>query len=75
MPPTYYTEHGFCFPGRETAYTLESNTCMARDSASEVLLLAPWSDGYWWVDEDGTEVGWLELDGSYFPPPDGYRPL
>jgi hypothetical protein len=73
--PTYFTEHGSCFPGRKTTYELESNTCMARDDASEALLLAPWSDGGWWLDLDGTEVGWLELDGSYYPPPDGIRPL
>lgn len=75
MMPTYITEHGFCFPGRATAYELESNTCMARDDASEVQLLAPWDDGGWWVDLDGREVGWVELDGSYLPPPDGYNPL
>jgi hypothetical protein len=72
--PTYFTEHGFCFAGRSTSYVLESNTCMARDDASEVLLLAPWDDGFWWEDEDGTQVGWLELSGSYYPPPDGIRP-
>ena len=88
--PTYVTETAYCFRGRVTAYTLESNTCLARDEASEIVLLAPWDDGTWWLDDTmddtvdeegiligtGREVGWLELDGiTYFPPPDGYNPL
>lgn len=75
MPPAYYSETAFCFRPRTTAYELESNTCMARDAASEVDLLAPWSDGGWWLDSDGREVGWVELDGSFYPPPDGLSPL
>lgn len=76
MPPTYYTEQAYCFRPRITTYELESNTCSARDAASEVDLLAPWDDGGWWQDEDGSLVGWLEADGvSYYPPPDGLSPL
>lgn len=71
----YLTEQAFCYRGRVTAYDLESNTCMARDAASEAVVLAPWDDGGWWVDLDGREVGWIELDGTAYPPPDGYRPL
>lgn len=73
--PTYYTEQGFCFRGRVTAYELESNTCLARSDASDVDLLAPWTDGGWWLDDDGREVGWLEVDGSFYPPPDAINPL
>ncbi len=74
--PAYIIEHTACFAGRATSYTLESNTCMARDDASEIIVLAPWDDGSWWGDLDGREVGWLEADGvTYYPPPDGINPL
>lgn len=73
--PVYLTEQAFCFGGRVTTYELESNTCLARSEAPAVDLLAPWDDGFWWLDLDGREVGWLELDGTFYPPPDGINPL
>jgi hypothetical protein len=74
MATRYFTEMGFCFEPRGTAYTLESNTCLARDAATESLVLSAWTDGSWWAEADGvTLTGWIEQDGvTFYPPLESY---
>lgn len=70
----YFTELGYCFEPRVTEYALESNTCLARDDASEGILLAAWDDGTNWLDlDENTLVGWVELDDvTLYPPLESY---
>jgi hypothetical protein len=69
---TYFVELGFCFQPRPTTFTLENNACLSFDQAGEGMNLSAWTDGTWWRDFDGMLVGWIELDGSYFPPLEAY---
>ena len=70
---TYYLEQSACFSTSLAAPVLESNTCGARSGAGVVQTQAPWSDGTWWLDFDNlTQLGWLELDGTPFPPLEAY---
>lgn len=67
---TLYTlEAGYCFQPSSTAYTAELRTpCDVRSTTVEGAF-APFTDGAFFLDLDGmTLVGWIELDGTLFPP-------
>lgn len=65
MPETAWaTELDSVFNPARTAWALESNACRALgDTATQTL--AAWTDGTFWLDHDGREVGWTD-----WPPPE-----
>lgn len=63
----YSVESEACLRPTPPAYTVEANACSVLGNALEGVL-TPWSDGTWWAEADGTRVGWIEVDGSLFPP-------
>ena len=66
---TYVVEVKGCFQPRQVTYTLEVNACIAGSGFEEGAASAS-TDGTNWIDFDGSIVGWIEADGSYFPPLD-----
>ena len=64
---TYSIEAKGCFQPRQTTYTKEANACDAKAGYEEGTFSA-WTDGTHWIDFDGSLVGWIEADGSYYPP-------
>jgi hypothetical protein len=75
---TYTIEVKGCFQPRQIVYTLEANACGAADPGTPGVdpppppssTLSAWTDGTNWIDFDGSIVGWIEADGSLFPPAD-----
>ena len=76
----YFVELGFCFQPRPTnVFMVENNACISLDQANEdsggdgggPQPLAPWTDGTFWQDFDGT--WWLDR-GGWQPVPARYRP-
>lgn len=65
----YVIEADGCFQPRTLTFTREANACSAAAGYTEGLGAA-WTDGGFWLDADGTLVGWIEADGSLFPPAD-----
>jgi hypothetical protein len=55
-----------CFQPAITASELEFHPC-APDALPQFY--AAWTDGTNWLDWDGSQVGWIELDGVTFYPP------
>ena len=72
MPPdetqpqtTFYVESEACAQPQKTVtvHTLESDAC-GNVGQSDLQVLAAWTDGTWWIDNDGSLVGWTD-----WPPP------
>jgi hypothetical protein len=66
---TYTIEAKGCFQPRQITWTREANACTAKAGYVEFGGSA-WTDGTNWIDFDGSIVGWIEADGSSFPPQD-----
>jgi hypothetical protein len=72
MATTWNLELRGCFQPAITESTLEFRPC-AGDGFVVILpqTLSAWTDGTNWLDWDGSQVGWIELDGvTYYPPLD-----
>jgi hypothetical protein len=63
---TWNLELRGCFQPAITTLEVEFHPC-APDALPSVY--AAWTDGTNWLDWDGSQVGWIELDGVTFYPP------
>jgi hypothetical protein len=74
MSTTYYVELRGCFQPAITESTLEFRPCVADGAViTPPQTLSAWTDGTNWLDWDGSQVGWIELDGvTYYPPLDAF---
>ena len=70
MATTWNLELRGCFQPAITELEIEFRPCAV---AGLPETYSAWTDGTNWLDFDGSEVGWIELDGvTYFPPLDTF---
>jgi hypothetical protein len=69
VPTTWNLELRGCFQPAITELEVEFRPCGSGSPPAQTL--SAWTDGTNWLDLDGSEVGWIELDGvTYYPPLD-----